>query len=287
MKGSQIFVVYANAAGTNVTLSTRLGSGHDEPAEEPASEAYLLAGSGIEGGKMTANILCKRCSSWKGGSMNLTGPAQQWIWASKTGHPIKSDSKSASIQQHDDGSFDSFRLDLNTISTSNTTNPFLDLATSSIVDAGAASSGYDGVGIPLHGIAMCLAFIVGFPFGAFLIRLASFRGLVWIHAGVQLLSYLLAIIGFGLGVYIAKQGAADVGFIFSKFKQRSASWLTDSAPPARRLPSRLRHRDCSPPDLPAHPGLRSPPAIQAPPSPQPLHPHARLVGPRSRHCWTH
>ena len=217
MKGSQIFVIYANAAGTNVTLSPRLGSGHSEPAEEPASEAYLLAGSGIEGGKMTANILCKSCSRWKGGSMNLTSAAQQWIWAAKTGDAINSDSKSANIQQHDDGSFASFRLDLDTLSTSNTTNPFLDLATYRIIDVGAGSTEYDGVAIPIHGIAMCLAFIVGFPFGAFLIRLASFRGLVWIHASVQLLSYLVAIIGLGLGVYIAYKGAADVRLNFSKF----------------------------------------------------------------------
>lgn len=62
MKGSQIFVIYANAAGINVTLSPRLGSGHFKPAEKPAFKAYLLAGSGIEGGKMTINILCKSCS---------------------------------------------------------------------------------------------------------------------------------------------------------------------------------------------------------------------------------
>ena len=222
MKGSQMFVIYANAAGTNITLSPRLGHGHDEPVEEHTSNLYLLAGSGIEGGNMTANILCKSCSSWKGGSMNLTGPAQQWIWATKTGDPIKSDSKSASIQQHDDGSFDSFALDLNTMSTSNTTNPFLDLATNKIIDGGAAGSDYNGAGIAVHGVIMCLAFIVGFPLGAFLIRLASFRGLVWIHAGVQLLSYLGAIIGLGLGIYIANKGAADVRVVFSKFLQRSA-----------------------------------------------------------------
>lgn len=222
MKGSQMFVIYINAAGTNLTLSSRLGSGHNEPAEEPGSGATLLAGSGIANDNLTANVLCKGCSSWKGGAMNLTGSAQHWIWATKHGDPIKSDSSSANIQQHDDGSFGSFRLDLNTMSTSNTTNPFLDPTTYNISDVGAASSGYDGVAIPIHGIVMCLAFIVGFPFGAFLIRLASFRGLVWVHAGVQLLSYLAAIIGLGLGLYIANKGAADVRLAFSKFLYRSA-----------------------------------------------------------------
>lgn len=214
MDGSQMFVIYGNAAGTNVTLSPRSGSGHNEPSADPASDAYLLAGSGIKDGKMTANIFCKSCSSWNGGSMNLTGSAQQWIYASKTGDPIKSDSISASIEQHDGGSYGSFGLDLNKLSTNNATNPLLDPTTYKFIDGGAATSRYDGVAIPIHGIAMCLAFIVGFPSGAFLIRLASFRNLVWIHAGVQLLSYLAAIIGCGLGVYIANKGAADVCSFF-------------------------------------------------------------------------
>jgi len=34
-------------------------------------------------------------------------------------------------------------------------------------------------------------------------RTASFRGLVWVHAGIQLFAYILALAGFGLGVYIA------------------------------------------------------------------------------------
>lgn len=214
MKGSHMFIIYANAAGNNVTLSPRLGSGHSEPEEERASGASLLAGSGIQNGHMTANILCKDCYSWKGGSMNLTGAGQSWIWASKTGAPIKSDSRIANLQQHDDGSFATFAIDLNTMKAGNTTNPFLDLAPANVVDVGAGNPGYDGVAIPIHGFIMCAAFIGGFPFGAFLIRLASFRGLVWIHAGVQILTYFGTILGLGLGVYIANKGAADVSITF-------------------------------------------------------------------------
>ena len=210
MKGSQMFIIYPNAAGTNVTLSPRLGGGHYEPSAGAAHNAHLLAGSGIANGNMTANILCQGCNSWNGGTMNLSGSGQPWIWASKSGDPIKSDLANAHLQQHDDGSYANFALDLNTLTPANSSNPFLDLATSPIIDAGNSSAGYDGAAIPIHGVIMCLAFIIGFPFGAFLIRLASFRGLVWIHAGVQLLSYLGAIIGLGLGVYIANKGAADV-----------------------------------------------------------------------------
>ena len=212
MSGAQIFVIYANAAGNNVTLSPRLGSGHSEPDEEPASGATLVAGSGIQNGLMTANVLCKGCYRWKGGSMNFTGAGQRWIWASLTGDPINSDSQSANIQQHD--SYESFAIDMDTLSTGNTTNPFLDLANTNTTNAGAARAVYDGVVVPIHGVIMCVAFIAGFPLGAFLIRLASFRGLVWIHAGVQMLSYFCAIIGLGLGVYIANEGAADVSPTF-------------------------------------------------------------------------
>lgn len=232
MNGAQMFVIYANAAGNNVTLSPRLGGGHNEPDEDPASGAALLAGSGIQNGQMIANVLCKNCYRWKGGSMNLTGAGQRWIWASKTGDPIKSDSQSANIQQHD--SFASFAIDMDTMSTGNTTNPFLDLANTNITDVGAADSGYDGVAVPIHGVIMCVAFIAGFPLGAFLIRLASFRGLVWIHAGVQVLSYLCAILGLGLGVYIANKGAADVSPKSSEYPQCR---LTDCLLPPRSAPS--------------------------------------------------
>lgn len=210
MKGSQMFIIYANGAGTNITLSPRLSSGHDEPSAENDSKVSLLGGSGIANGNMTANILCQNCNTWNGGSMNLSGPGQSWIWASKQGNPIASDSISAHIQQHDDGGYANFALDLNLLSPSNFPNPFLDPTNPPVIDAGDSSAGYDGIAIPTHGVIMCLAFIIGFPLGAFLIRLASFRGLVWIHAAVQLLSYLGAIIGLGFGIYIARRGAANV-----------------------------------------------------------------------------
>ena len=167
--------------------------------------------------------------------MNLTGAGQRWIWASKAGDAIRSDSQSANIQQHD--SFASFAIDLDTLSAGNTTNPFLDLANTNVTDVAAANV-YDGVAIPIHGVIMCVAFIAGFPLGAFLIRLASFRGLVWIHAGVQMLAYFSAIIGLGLGVYIANQGAADVSPTFSSWVfLAQADWLPPSSRSAPSTPS--------------------------------------------------
>ena len=210
MKGSQMFIIYTNGAGNNVTVSPRLGNGHNEPSTGNGPDVSLLAGSGIANGNMTANILCRNCDHWHGGAMNLSGSGQSWIWASKSGSPIKSDSTSAHIEQHDDGSYSAFVLNLNTLTAGSSSNPFLETSNASIIDAGDSSARYDGTAVPLHGVIMCLAFIIGFPLGAFLIRLASFRGLLWIHASIQMFSYLAAILGLGVGIYIANKGAASV-----------------------------------------------------------------------------
>ena len=50
---------------------------------------------------------------------------------------------------------------------------------------------------------MGFAFAFLFPLGAILIRVASFRGLIWVHAAIQSLAYALALVGLGLGIYIA------------------------------------------------------------------------------------
>ena len=54
-----------------------------------------------------------------------------------------------------------------------------------------------------HGTTMGLAFALLFPSGSLLIRLFSFKGLVWVHAAFQMFAYALSIIGLGLGVYIS------------------------------------------------------------------------------------
>lgn len=54
-----------------------------------------------------------------------------------------------------------------------------------------------------HGVIMGLAFALVFPLGSILIRIFSFPGLLWVHAGTQLFAYVLSIVGLGLGIYIA------------------------------------------------------------------------------------
>lgn len=58
MTGANIFMIYANSAGTNVTLSPRSGIGEKPPTTDSAASVTLLDGSGISDGMMKANVKC-------------------------------------------------------------------------------------------------------------------------------------------------------------------------------------------------------------------------------------
>jgi hypothetical protein len=59
MSGANMFLVYTNAAGTNVTLSPRTASGHNTPTSNSNAQVTLVEGSGVSNGIMTANVRCK------------------------------------------------------------------------------------------------------------------------------------------------------------------------------------------------------------------------------------
>ena len=58
MRNSNIFIIYADATGSNVTLSPRLGEGEFEPDFNPDAQVSLVEGSAIADGVMTANVRC-------------------------------------------------------------------------------------------------------------------------------------------------------------------------------------------------------------------------------------
>ncbi|KAF2816764.1 CBD9-like protein, partial [Mytilinidion resinicola] len=59
--------------------------------------------------------------------------------------------------------------------------------------------------IAAHGVLAALAFVILFPAGAISIRLATFPGVIWLHAAFQVFAYIVYIAAFGLGVYIANE----------------------------------------------------------------------------------
>lgn len=123
MAGSNIFVVYTDSTGQNVTVSPRLGTGNVQPQHNTAAQISVLEGSGVSNGVMTANVRCSNCDSWSGGSMDFSSSSASWIYAVKSGSPLGSDQLNANIQQHEQAS--SFDFDLSAARSSENVNPFV------------------------------------------------------------------------------------------------------------------------------------------------------------------
>ena len=304
MSGSNMFIIYTDSTGNNVTVSSRLGTGHSMPQHDTAATIEVLEGTGVQSGVMTANVRCGNCESWSGGSMDFTASSGQWIYAYKSGSSLDSDDLGETISEHDghdnlDWQFAQAKggNDANPfvaaggVSTGTGTAPATSAAPTTVSgtvipgtctpiaasNTGAASasatggstatvtsddgcptefpptsrppascltrSGYTGrptgppqvkrdngcpagyestqngaSGAPdllsssgspsstivlAHGVIACLAFVAFFPLGGILIRVASFTGLIWIHAALQSFGFLLYIVAFGMGVYLA------------------------------------------------------------------------------------
>ncbi|KAF2764718.1 CBD9-like protein [Teratosphaeria nubilosa] len=243
MDGANMFVMYTSASGTNVTLSPRLGTGHVQPQYDDSTGIYLLDGTGVNGSTMVANVRCMNCQSWDGGSMDFTGSSTSWIYASKTGSALNSDDKSADIDMHD-GHGD-LTFDLTTARGGSSANPFVAAAatttnsssgSSGVTSSSSGGGGGGGGGAIMqlaHGALACIAWVAIFPIGGILMRVASFTGLIWVHAALQIFGYAVYIAAAGLGIYIAtndgymKTNHAIIGVVLLGvfFFQPASGWL--------------------------------------------------------------
>ena len=227
MAGANIFMMYLDAAGTNMTLSPRLGLGEFEPQHDTAAQVELLEGSGVADGMMTANFRCSNCNSWSGGSMSLSDSASSWIFSYKQGSAVKSNSPSATVPQHD--AHGNIQFDLTkAVGGSDSINPFLAQAASNVsstppaATGGSSSSGSSSSSSSsssseddsdssmvsqatiAHGTLMCAAVVLLLPVGALLRRVAPGSS-IWVHAGAQTFALAVVTAGVGLGIYVALQ----------------------------------------------------------------------------------
>jgi len=211
MVGANIFVIYPSANGKNVTLSTRQGTAYRQPLYTSGVQAELLEGSGVADGMMTANIKCSSCNKWEGGSMDFSQSSTNWIYALGSGTPFESDAKDATITYHGPTGRAPFTWDLSPAKGGDSLNPFLAAVptTTTTTTTSASSSDfltkYERIRLA-HGAAAGTAFVGLFPIGAILIRLAGFKGVVWVHAAIQTLAYVLFIAAFGLGLWMWTSG---------------------------------------------------------------------------------
>ena len=80
MAGSMMVLLFPQPGGT-VTASMRLATGRSRPALAASTTTVeVLEGSTSQGGKFTANVRCRNCRSWTGGSIATAG-TQEFIYA--------------------------------------------------------------------------------------------------------------------------------------------------------------------------------------------------------------
>jgi hypothetical protein len=150
--------------------------------------------------------------------MSLTSSSSAWIWAYKAGSAVSSDSVSASVSQHTE--YGDTTLNLQNAAGGSSSNPFTtavasttsssssssssssDSNSDSTTDDGGEPSKLDMV-IMAHAVLAPITFVLFFPIGAMIIRLLSFKGVVWLHAGWMVTTYIIVLGAMGMGVWIA------------------------------------------------------------------------------------
>ncbi|KUL89729.1 hypothetical protein ZTR_00411 [Talaromyces verruculosus] len=213
MQGSNIFLVYGNGNGNNVTVSPRLGGAHVEPLYNSNAQVTLLDGSGISNGTVTANIRCDSCITWSSGKEDVTSSSASWVWAVKYGNLIKSDSVSATISQHDVSGVAS--VNLQAAAGGNTGNPFLTTSSDSSVPSDPSSSSSPQPVVTTsstqstdrkriaHAVIMIIVMVVLFPSFALGIHLLPSSRAVVLHGWLQVFTLALTIAGFALGISLS------------------------------------------------------------------------------------
>ncbi|KYG47367.1 hypothetical protein M433DRAFT_104559 [Acidomyces richmondensis BFW] len=223
MTGSNMFVMYTDASGSNTTVSPRFGTGHVEPQHDTSTTISVLEGSGVSNGTMVANVRCSNCATWQGGAMNFSSRSTSWIQAYKYGSALNTNDLGASISQHDgEGVFD---WDISQAKGGSSSNPFIEVnGTPSLppLQTGGSSgpssdsgndqttSGHSNAFLYAHAALACIVFVALLPGGAILVRLSIFGGNIWIHAMIQIFSFMMYMVAVGLGIYMAvPQGIVD------------------------------------------------------------------------------
>ncbi|KAF2437854.1 hypothetical protein P171DRAFT_491713 [Karstenula rhodostoma CBS 690.94] len=179
-----LFHVFANA-GMSDLVTSRVVVGREIDNHDKACER--LPSSGVKDGKMAADIRCSLCDAKSSGSMDLSTPVQSWNWTYSV----------TDVAGH--------VLDSGAVSFDSPTPPLLTQLKSRQAPAAGRAGGFK---IPArtihmamaHGVLACTAWALVFPLGGILVRLCSFRNLVWVHTGLQIFGLCLYTAAVGLGV---------------------------------------------------------------------------------------
>ena len=202
MKDSLIFVAYTSESGRNITVSPRLGRGHQEPKYIKDVDVEILNGTLVNDEAYSIQMKCTNCRSWSVGSgseaeINVKGSQEPMIFAVGDDGRLQSDNQEARITKH-------------------IVNGLLYIDLSAAVGPGGVPElGSNRVNLPdtatlapsravvvIHGLIMGACFVVLFPIGALLIRF-PLRFAFKLHLGWQLCTFVGILIGFSFAIYIS------------------------------------------------------------------------------------
>jgi hypothetical protein len=275
MANSLIFMAYSDSTGKNITLSPRLVYGNVEPVYTSNLSVAVLPGSGIANDQMTVNAKCTNCRSWKGGSIDPTNTAAQFIFAVGPDGSLNSNSGSANTKRHSE--YGAFTMDL-TKALGVAGVPVAMTADSAGTTQTQLQTDHD-FGPPLHAVILSFVFVGLMPFGIVFLRI--FHS-VKLHALNQTLSAAGAILGGGLGIYI--------GTMYNRVSNSNPNVKIDTdgttVQELRLSPSNLRHRHHNRHDRAVGPRIHAPQTIQADSASHQARPLSRLAR-SNRHPLRH
>lgn len=67
--------------------------------------------------------------------------------------------------------------------------------------------------VAVHGALMAFCFVILFPLGATLIHVLKRQSVVWFHGVWQIVTLLIALVGFGLGIYMVHHSRSNVSLV--------------------------------------------------------------------------
>lgn len=218
MSNTRMLISYLGDDGATLTNSCRYSNGHNEPELEPdmvienvSDDGYAPYSNSLSpDGILIAHAVCRNCSTWKSGALDLKNTAQQFVFALGPNETLHSDDPAASLRLHE--FHGSFQLDM-TVATNATGDygrvpapqdpglqvghgywAFANYFSSDVYNTGNDTAWF-GVA---HAVFMGIAFLLILPLGALSLRLVR---RVQIHAAAQIVGLAFVAVGFGLGVY--------------------------------------------------------------------------------------
>ncbi|KAK1087338.1 hypothetical protein LTR33_001113 [Friedmanniomyces endolithicus] len=224
MQNSFMFIAYPSSNGTGVTLSPRVATGHSEPiyykdihcnlvweGGPPNSNEVTKQGSASA---MYLDAVCHNATKWSNGALNIGASAsktQPMIFAvGPGGHGpasnLQSDDLSAGLVRHT--AYGTFTMDITqALSKDSTTagvprpNGGPNNSTYTLSGASTSTPKSDHDPAPaIHGLIMCLSFVIIFPLGALLLRTLN---RVILHAVVQAIGLFLVVCASAGGIVIS------------------------------------------------------------------------------------